>query len=529
MTDPGVPARTDVVVVGGGIAGMAAALSARHRAVALVTKESLDESTTRYAQGGIAAALALPDSPDLHFEDTVRAGAGLCDEAALRLLVAEGPACVAGLLAEGARFDRTDGSLALAREGGHSMARILRAGGDATGAELQRLLGDQVRESAIGLVQDCRATGLLVEGGRCRGIEAVDYDGDRYEIRADAVVLATGGAGALYEVTTNPDVATADGLAMAVRAGAAVADLEFVQFHPTALVVDERPRPLVSEAVRGEGAVLRAATGERIMEGVHPMEDLAPRDVVAQAVFRSMHRVDADHVYLDATRVEDFPRRFPTIMASCQSYGLDPREDWLPVAPAAHYFCGGVVTDLTGRTTLPGLYACGEVACTGVHGANRLASNSLLEGLVFGKRVGEALDRGDTGTILAEGAAAFGHAVCEVPGGFAEPSAAGAATSSPAADVIPRLRRLMMRCVGVVRSADGLLTASREITALGAGRAAGPLGNLLLVSLALTQAALVREESRGCHVREDYPEARPEWRHRLYQRLTSDGTLEVFR
>lgn len=520
----------DVVVIGGGIAGMSVALTAPKRDVTLVTKESLDESSTRYAQGGIAAALALPDTPELHFADTVVAGAGLCDEDALRILVDEAPERIGTLLLAGARFDRKDGELALAREGGHSMARILHAGGDATGAELQRLLGDYMRESGVDLIQDCRATDLLIVDGRCTGVRVIDFDGDVFEIQAGAVVLATGGAGALYDVTTNPDIATADGLAMALRAGAVVADLEFVQFHPTALVVEARPRPLVSEAVRGEGALLRAADGRRIMEGMHPLEDLAPRDVVAQTVFRSMLAANSDHVFLDATSVADFAHRFPTITALCKSHGLDPRVDWLPVAPAAHYNCGGVVTDLVGRTSVPGLYACGEVACTGVHGGNRLASNSLLEGLVFGSRLGETLNAGDDQLQQYEGAARYGRDVC---GPF---EAARVSDEQPAstlvADAIPRLRRLMTRNAGVVRTADSLTAALSEIEMLtsqvGAGRRAGSLDNLLVVSEALTRSALYREESRGCHVRDDFPERRPEWAKRLYQRRGPDGRAEVF-
>lgn len=534
MTGLGDRDAADVVIIGGGVAGMSVAMAARDRDVLLVTKESLDESATRYAQGGIAAAVALPDSPELHLADTVAAGAGLCDEDALRVLVSDGPDRVTALLAGGARFDREGTALALAREGGHSVARVLRAGGDATGAEIQRAMGDFVRESGIRLEQDCRAVDLIVHDGTCTGVRVVDYDGRTIEIAASDVVLATGGAGGLYDVTTNPDVATADGLAMALRAGAVVADLEFVQFHPTALVVDARPRPLVSEAVRGEGAVLRNAAGRRFMRGVHAMEDLAPRDIVAQTAFRTMQADASDHVWLDATDVADFARRFPTITALCARHGLDPTVDWLPVAPAAHYFCGGVLTDLEGRTSVRRLWAVGEVACTGVHGANRLASNSLLEGLVFGSRTGEALGRGDADPQHVEGAvAADGRVVATFASAVTAPSSGTGGghdgVRSRTADLIAELRRAMTRDVGVVRTRTSLEHGRDELGRLAAAARPGrhSLESLLVVGDALAVAALVREESRGCHVRDDFPAAHADWSRRTYLRRTDDGRIDV--
>ena len=546
MTDPpgpgaGPPANgggSDVVVViGGGVAGIAASLaaSAAGRRVCLITKESLDDSSTRYAQGGVAAALSWPDRPGLHLEDTIAAGAGHCDPDAVRVLAEEGPRRVTELLAAGARFDRDPGgALVLAQEGGHRMRRILRAGGDATGAEVQRLMGDLLRESPVELLQDFRALDLILDGDRCRGVTAVDHDGARVRLVADAVVLATGGAGALYSVTTNPDVATADGLAMALRAGAVVADMEFLQFHPTALVVAGSPRPLISEAVRGEGAVLRGADGSRIMTAVHALADLAPRDVVSRAVYRRMQADATDHVWLDATAVAGFDERFPTISATCRAHGLDPATDWLPVAPAAHYYCGGVRTDLSGRTSVPGLWAAGEVACTGLNGANRLASNSLLEGLVFGHRVGELLGAGVAAEAShPEGAAAeAGEVVVEFdddvqPG----PDAIGASGAGGAAGVIPELQAAMSLGCGVVRSREGLERTRKELARLAPRAAAGgdpAARNLLLAADTLAISASVREETRGCHVREDHPGTEPRWAFRLFQRR-SGGRVEVFR
>lgn len=529
---------SDVVVIGGGVAGLAAALaaSAGGRRVRLMTKESLDDSSTRYAQGGVAAAIAWPDRPELHMEDTVTAGAGHCDADAVRVVAEEGPRRVSELLASGARFDRDPGgALVLAREGGHRMRRILHAGGDATGAEVQRLMGDLLRESDVELLQDLRGLDLAIDGDRCEGVLAVDHDGVRVQMAADAVVLATGGAGALYPVTTNPDVATADGLAMALRAGAVVADMEFLQFHPTALVVAGRPRPLISEAVRGEGAVLRGADGSRIMEGVHPLADLAPRDVVSRAVYCRMQADGTDHVWLDATAVAGFAERFPTISVICRSHGLHPGTDWLPVAPAAHYYCGGVRTDLAGRTSVRGLWAVGEVACTGLNGANRLASNSLLEGLVFGHRAGALLGAGaaaepshpegaarQSGTVVAE----FDDGVQLDTGGDGPHGGSGGASG-----VIPELQEAMALGCGVVRSRELLERTRKDLARLAPRAAAGAdpaARNLLLAADTLAISATVREETRGCHVREDFPETGAAWAFRLFQRRCG-GRVEVFR
>ena len=516
-------AGADVVIVGGGVAGMATALAATGRDILLVTKENLDESSTRYAQGGVAAAVSFSDDPDLHYEDTLRAGAGLCVADGVRILVDEGPDRVHELVARGTRFDRSDGTLALAREGGHTQARILRSGGDATGAELQRSMGELVRESDVKLIQDCRAESLIVSDGRCGGLYVRDHDGQGHVIEASAVVLATGGAGALYDVTTNPDVATADGLAMAIRAGVVVADLEFVQFHPTALVARQRPRPLVSEAVRGEGAVLRDDAGDAFMQSIHPLADLAPRDIVAAAEFEIMQQGAADHVWLDATGISDFESRFPTIAGFCADLGIDPAKHWLPVAPAAHYFCGGVVTDLWGRSSLPGLYACGEVAATGVHGANRLGSNSLLEGLVYGTRVGAALARHDTADQEATGLAATSAGRAAATPESACGSERVEATRAPE---VGDLQKLMTREAGVVRSAETLRRLRDELARFDVAAATPETGfaNLHLVARMVLTAALLREESRGGHLRSDHPESSLAWERHLYQRYLLEST-----
>src|SRR5438067_4807010 len=419
----------------------------------VLTKAELEQSATRWAQGGVAAVLSEdPDSTDLHLADTLAAGAGLCDADAVRVLVDEGPARVNELIALGAMFDRDpDGALQLAREGGHSHARVVHAGGAATGAEIERALVDAVRLTAAAVMEHWFAVDVIVEGGRCRGVVAIDPSGTHREVRATHTLLASGGAGQLFSVTTNPEQATGDGLAMAVRAGVPVADVEFMQFHPTALHHPQMPRPLLSEALRGHGALLRDASGERFVD------ELAPRDVVARAMTARMLEQGVDHLWLDATGLERFDERFPTIAAAVREVGLDPTVDWLPIAPAAHYLSGGVVTDLDGATALPGLWACGEVACTGVHGANRLASNSLLEGMVFGPRVIEAIARGKRGPDATGAMRAFLE--CDdsedcIPGrrlSFAPPPPPPDASEEPA-KARDRLQRAMTEEAGVLRT-----------------------------------------------------------------------------
>ncbi|MEY3278751.1 MAG: hypothetical protein RLZZ426_1237, partial [Actinomycetota bacterium] len=402
--EPGWYANADVIVVGSGVAGLTAAMQARLAgySVMLVTKSKVNEGSTRWAQGGIAAALDPEDSPEQHWRDTVVAGAGLCDADAVRVLVGEGPNAVRRLIARGANFDRTaEGDLALTREGGHHRDRIAHAGGDATGAEISRALVDAVAsDSGIELIEHALVLDLLQdEHGGVQGVTLHVMGEGRRDgvgaVLAPAVIIATGGIGQVFSQSTNPRVATGDGIALALRAGAVLADLEFVQFHPTVLYLGADAvgqQPLISEAVRGEGAFLVDDDGVRFMKDIHPLADLAPRDVVATAIMRTMLNQGVPHVWLDGRNIgERWPVRFPTIFQSLAEYGIDPRKDLIPIAPAQHYHSGGIRTDLYGRTSVPGLFACGEVACTGVHGANRLASNSLLEGLVFAERIGAVL------------------------------------------------------------------------------------------------------------------------------------------
>jgi L-aspartate oxidase len=410
---PGWTRRADVVVVGSGVAGVTAALAVHSalpgRSVLLVTKSQLDDGSTRWAQGGIAAALGPGDSPDQHLRDTLTAGAGLGDAAAVSALVTDGPGAVRRLIALGARFDAEPGGpLALTREGGHLRRRVAHAGGDATGAEVSRALLLALAEAGSGpagasleVIEHAMSLDVLLAGdGSAAGITLHVIGEGRQDgvgaVLARAVVLATGGIGQVYSATTNPPVSTGDGVAMAIRGGAQAADMEFIQFHPTVLWLGPGARgrqPLISEAVRGEGAFLVDSAGRRFMSGLHPLADLAPRDVVAKAIMHVMLTTGADHVYLDGRELGErtWEHRFPTIRASCAEHGIDPVSELIPVVPAAHYASGGIRTDLSGRTTIPGLYACGEAACTGVHGANRLASNSLLEGLVFAERIGTDL------------------------------------------------------------------------------------------------------------------------------------------
>ncbi|BEL10999.1 L-aspartate oxidase [Actinoplanes sichuanensis] len=536
--EPGWTETTDVVVVGSGIAGLTAALYLREQGlhVTVVTKVNIDDGSTRWAQGGIAAVLDPLDTPQAHAYDTEIAGVGLCDPAAVRVLVEEGPARIRELIRRGAEFDRNpDGSLMLTREGGHRADRIVHAGGDATGAEVQRALHEAVRRDPwIRLVEHALVLDLLrAADGRACGL-TLHVLGEGSEdgvgaILARAVVLATGGMGQIFSSTTNPSVSTGDGVALALRAGAEVTDVEFVQFHPTSFVsngsgaprdtsaapqVDPVQRPLISEALRGEGAHLVDENGVRFMVGQHELAELAPRDVVAKGIYRVLRATGADHVYLDARHLgkEFLEGRFPTIMASTRAAGVDPATDLIPVAPAAHYASGGVRTDLHGRTSIPGLYACGEVACTGVHGANRLASNSLLEGLVFARRIADDIAR-------------------ELPE-QAEP--ARAAASGPAWVVDPTIRaelqRAMTRGAGVLRSADSLDTAAKELARLAEQRstpnnAAWEVTNLLTVAATLVAAARSRRETRGCHWREDHPNAADEWRGHLRNAVGPDGYL----
>ena len=501
----------DLLVLGSGIAGLTAAVRAADAGlrVGVVTKGTIAQTATGWAQGGVAAVLGqiAADSVDQHFTDTVNAGAGLCDDDAVRVLVTEGPARVRELIALGARFDRDpDGSLQLAREGGHTHARVVHAGGAATGAEIERALVESTARSAVTVDEHCFAADLVVEHGRCRGAVVVDEWGATRSLRAMHTLLATGGAGQLFATTTNPPEATGDGIAMAMRAQVAVADVEFVQFHPTALAVDRMPRPLLSEALRGHGALLRGADGERFVD------ELQPRDIVARAILHQSQRDGRDFVWLDARPIADFAARYPTLTAVLHHAGLDPARDLLPVAPAAHYLCGGVLTDLDGATELRGLWAAGEAACSGINGANRLASNSLLEGLVFGARVVESIARGkdhadSTGAMRAQDGPTVDIVGVAVPmDGKARSVAARGA-----------LQRGMTDDVGVVRSRESL---ERALATLDSAPpcADRELANLTTLARAVTAAALARTESRGAHSRIDHPDRDEAQRRRVVVR-----------
>ena len=523
--EPGWTHVTDVVVVGSGIAGLSAALHARAagHSVTVVTKVNVADGSTRWAQGGIAAALDPEDSPTDHLADTLAAGVGLCDETAVRVLVEEGPDRVRELIALGATFDADGrGGLSLTREGGHHRNRIIHAGGDATGAEVQRALEVAIaRDPGIHVVEHALVLDLLTDAtGRAAGITLHVLGEGTPDgvgaVLARAVVLATGGMGQVFSATTNPAVSTGDGVALALRAGAVVTDVEFVQFHPTALWLGAGARgqqPLVSEAVRGEGAVLVDAAGKPFMQGVHELADLAPRDVVAKAILRVMRAEGLDHVWLDARKLgpELLERRFPSILARCRQAGVDPVHEPIPVVPAAHYASGGIRTDLHGRTSVPGLYACGEVACTGVHGANRLASNSLLEGLVFAGRIG---------ADLAGGLPAQADPVpVEAEAGLVDPAGRDA------------LARDMSAGAGVIRTDASLHEAARALAAVTTVDVeprpeAWDATNLHTVSTALVAAAARREETRGCHWREDFPDRDDaRWHGHLLAALGADGTL----
>ena len=505
----------EFLVLGSGIAGLYAAHTASrfYSDVVVLTKRGIDDTATERAQGGIAAAVGPSDSPALHYEDTLKAGADLCDPDAVRILVTEGPARIEELIQLGARFDRADGRLALTREGAHTQRRILHAAGDATGAEIQRVLSAAVRaNSRIRVLEDHFVVDLLVSRGVCWGVLAWDSAAGRLRVfRSRIVVLATGGAGQVYRDTTNPPVVTGDGIAIAYRAGAEVMDMEFVQFHPTVLNLKGAPRFLISEAVRGEGGFLLNAHGERFMLRYHPLAELAPRDVVVRAILKELSASGGESVYLSLAHLnpQKVRERFPTITEQLKNYGLDLARDLIPVAPAAHYFMGGVKTGIYGETNIKGLYACGETACAGVHGANRLASNSLLDGLVFGGRIVE-------------------HARFFVP----EPVETHAAneeltplTDTDLAALRAELRTLMQEHVGPVRTAAGLKTILRRFEEwewLRTKEFPTPEGlefrNMFDVAELIAEAALMRTESRGGHYRADYPESKPRWRKHIILR-----------
>jgi L-aspartate oxidase len=521
--------RSDVLVIGTGAAGLTAALGCAPRRVTVLTKARLGAGgASLWAQGGVAVAMGADDAPSLHATDTMVAGAGLNDRAVVDLLTQEGPARVRALLDLGAQFDRdAAGGLALGREAAHSRRRILHAK-DTTGAEIVRTLVEAVHhDPEIRVVESAFAVDLVLDGGRVVGALAVEEGGRRMLHLAPAVVLATGGLGQLYLCTTNPVEATGDGLAMAARAGARLADLEFVQFHPTALAAGDEnkdgggaPLPLLTEALRGEGAVLLDGLpedgGRRFMLDEHPDAELAPRDVVARAIWRRL--AEGDHVFLDTRAAvgESFPEHFPQVFQLCQEHGLDPRVAPMPVAPAAHYHMGGVWVDADGRTSLPGLWACGEVTATGAHGANRLASNSLLEALVFGARVAESL----RGTPRPADGPRAAH--LRVAAGFANMGTMGTPEDT---ELMLAVRKLMWEKVGLVRDEAGLTAALAELGRLGTQhpQAAGEARNLLLVALLVTAAALARKESRGGHFRSDFPAPDPAWEHRLYLTAAVDG------
>lgn len=505
---------TDFIVIGSGVAGLRAsiALAESGADVTVLTKDKASESNTEYAQGGVAVVLSDDDRAELHEEDTLIAGAGLCDDAAVEILVTEGTRYIKQLIDWGAEFDREGGKLVFTQEAAHSRRRILHAHGDSTGKEIVRsLIARAGVESSINLLPFSATDDLIVKDGRCVGVRYLDpiLRAPR-EVFAKAVILCTGGAGQLYQHTTNPPVATGDGMAMSYFAGADMADMEFIQFHPTALSLEGAPRFLLSEAMRGEGGILRNIHGERFMKRYDERLELAPRDIVSRSIVAEMRRTGSRHVLLDMTALDAgfLSERFPKIDMTCRHFGLNMAETMLPVSPASHYCMGGVRTDLNGRTTVPGLYAAGEVACTGVHGANRLASNSLLEGLVFGARAGEAAVADSSGVSI------FNETEALDTSATLQTARPGIATA-----VRKRIKRVMWERVGILRDRESLRRALAEFEQISASTLSTSSRNFVTLAMLVTSAALWREESRGGHYRTDHPETLESWKQHSVQVL----------
>lgn len=510
----------ELVVVGSGIAGLFVALRAREEGLRplVITKSALTESATWYAQGGIAAAVGPGDGPRLHLQDTIRAGDGLVDREAAWALTSEAPARIADLVRYGVPFDTAEGKIALGREAAHSRARILHAGGDATGMEIEKALKSRVAEGGVDVRENTALRAIISERGVVSGLIVTGRQGDE-EIDAERVVLATGGAGHLYHDSTNPTIATGEGVAIAFRAGARVRDMEFVQFHPTVLSMEGKPRFLITEALRGEKAILVNRDGERFMSRYDPRGELAPRDIAARAITSELERTGEHHVFLDARALgaDRLRVRFPTVVRTLAGLGLDITRELIPVAPMAHYMMGGVATGLEGETSLRGLYAVGEVASSGIHGANRLASNSLLEGIVFGERIVKTLRDGRPW----EGPSVPGHELTITP--------QVRRRASPGPLTRKGLGKLLSDHVGIIRHPAGLKEAADRLGAdwsqmeleVSEGSYAPPFANLLLTSLLIARGALAREESRGGHFRTDFPKPRKVWRVHLGLRLAA--------
>jgi L-aspartate oxidase len=531
----------DYVVIGSGIAGLYAALMAReHGTVLVLTKGTIDECNTKYAQGGIAAAIGPDDSPDLHLEDTLVAGAGLVDEEAARILTSEAADRIADLVRFGVPFDSVDGEVALGMEGAHSRARIIHAGGDSTGAHIELTLSEVAKHSRVTIMEHSQALDLLVEDGTLEGVRALDSRANTVEeFECRFLILATGGCGQLFRVSTNPPVATADGIALAYRAGAEVMDMEFMQFHPTALRLPGVPVFLISEAVRGEGGLLVNREGKRFMPEYDDRAELAPRDIVARAIVMEMAKTHTDRVYLDVTHLPSgrVAARFPQIMHYCSSHGLDITAERIPVSPAAHYMMGGVRTNSWGETNVGNLFACGEVACTGVHGANRLASNSLLETVVFAKRVIERSLSGVAGpsapqpdaTALPKSDLPERSGLYRPPRGERDEDEQPPRVGAPARALmfaesqlsLANLQSLMWDKVGMVRSGPSLAEAALTLSLwersspVALDRPSQELSNLLLAGRLMTEPALRRQESRGAHYRTDFPAPSDDWRRHI--------------